>query len=614
MNGYMGKMLFVNLSNNKIEVRSLDEDVAKKFIGGPALGAKVLYDEMPANADVFSEESMVGFVTGPLNGTKAFYGGRYTVVSKSPVNGGWNDANSGGFFGPNLKRAGFDAVFVNGISPKPVYIFIDNGNAEIRDASMLWGFTTTETENALQAIHGKISVALIGPSGENLSNFAAVMNDGHRAAGRGGTGAVIGSKKLKALVVKGNEKISIADEKMLNLVNKEIKTNMESLPAAQMVGAFKAYGTGVTYNSSVLTGDAGIKNWSGAGIVDYPEAIAFPVSSVGIDKYKTKSYHCSACPLGCGAFLDMPSEKWNLKNTPRPEYETMGAFGSNLLNGDIESICRANELCNEYGTDTISTGGTISWAIECFENKVLSQEELDGIELTWGNADAIVAMTEKICKNEGVGKILAKGSKAAADIFKKGHEYLVVASGIEEPHHDSRFSYGLSRTYQYDPTPGRHVKGGLGIGKSHVTGHNIDYTGTGNEDMQGVIKTEIVNASGACFFITLSTSLDTLVKMISSVTGFNYSPEEVKDLGLRLFNMRHAFNLREGKRRKDFTLSKRMYESGPPSSGPISNIKVDHELLADNFFNAIGWDMNAVPLKESLEKLGGFEKVISDLY
>ena len=353
MYGYAGKMLFVDLGAGTCEDRVQDETTARSFIGGPSLGAKVLYENMPAKADVFGPDSMVGFVTGPLNNTGAFFGGRYTVVSKSPVTGGWNDANSGGFFGPSLKKAGYDAVFVKGISDTPVYVFIEEGKARILDASEIWGKTVSAAENWLKE---KINAALIGPAGENLSLIASVMNDSHRAAGRGGSGAVIGSKKLKAIVVKGDMKTDVFDRDALRELNRAVTENMKG-PAAGFAGAFGTFGSGAGFTGSVLSGDAGVKNWSGSGVADYPEEVAAPVGSMGLDRYKTRKYNCSNCPLGCGAFLSMPDEKrWDLSETPRPEYETQGAFGSLLLNGDPAAVCRCNDICNDYGLDTISTG------------------------------------------------------------------------------------------------------------------------------------------------------------------------------------------------------------------------------------------------------------------
>lgn len=618
MYGYAGKLLFVNLSTGEIKNRELSEELARNYLGGPALGARILYDEMPAKTDVFGEESMLGIVGGPVNGTQALFGGRYTVVSKSPVTGGWNDANSGGFFAPVLKASGFDAVFVNGISEKPVYIYLNNGEVEIRDASHLWGMTTTQTEKALRKEIGddKINAALIGPGGERLSYIAAVMNDSHRAAGRGGSGAVMGSKKLKAIVVRGDQKIDIYDHDALIQCNREIGAHMKG-PAAQTVAQFGTYGTGGGYIASVLSGDASVKNWGGSGVADYPEDDARFASPYYLDKYKTKKYSCANCPLGCGAMYDMIGDErfGDMINVQRPEYETLGAFGSQMCNKDGESIVKTNDLCNEYGLDTISVGATIAWAMECYNEGVLSREELDGIDLTWGNGDAIVAMTEKICAAEGCGKILLNGSKYAADYYGRGHEFLVTANGIEEPQHDSRFSFGLARTYRFDPTPGRHVKASPDVGRGGLdTELYPNYFGTGLGDTLNVISTEITNSSGLCLFDGMCMPQGMPVRLINAITGFNYSQGEAYRLGLRMFNMRHAFNVREGFRREDYKLDRRMYAAQPPTTGPLADIVVDHEKLADNFFNAIGWNYDAVPFKSTLEFLGGFENVIADLY
>jgi len=614
MFGYMGKLLFIDLDTNKIEVRDLKESDARSFIGGPALGARILYEEMPANADPLGNDSMIGFVTGPMNNTHALYGGRYTVVNKSPVSGTWNDANSGGTFGSCLKKAGFDAVFVRGIAKTPVYIFIDSGTAEIVDASDIWGHTTLSTEEILREKHGeKINAALISPAGENKAFLSCIMNDGHRAAARGGCGAVMGSKLLKAIVVRGEQKTPVFDDARILELNKQAAAFIKG-PAKPITESFSNYGSGEWYLGAVLMNDPSIKNWTGSPTKDYPEEVAANVTSQSFDHTRVKKYHCTNCPIGCGAFHDLPSERWSFVHSPRPEYETMGAFGSHLLNGDIESIFRCNELCNEYGTDTISTGATIGWAMECFENNVLSEDELDGIQLRWGDREAIVAITEKICKGEGVGKILMMGSQAAANHFGKGFEYLVTANGIEAPQHDPRLFYGLMRVYQYDPSPGRHVKGGLGFAGSHMSGHNIDYRGTGYQDSLGVTRRELTNASGFCFAGEIRTPPGYNIDQVEAVTGFRFSPPERHALGLRMYTIRHAFNTREGLRRKDFKVSKRLYESNPPFEGPIANIKVDKELLADNFFNAIGYDLDTVPLKETLQNLGDLDFLVDDFY
>jgi aldehyde:ferredoxin oxidoreductase len=614
----MGKLLFIDLSSGRHETRPLTDELAKGFLGGPGLGAKILYDEMPAHTDPFAPESVLGFVSGALNGTGALMAGRYTVVCKSPVTGGWNDANSGGTFGPRLKAAGYDAVFLKGVSPKPVYVFIDDGEVIIKDASAIWGKTTIETENAIKKEIGdnKLGIALIGPAGERKSRMAAVMNDTHRAAGRGGPGAVMGSKNLKALVVRGKKIPQIADKETQVAVNKEVVTWGKEGPIKEIVAGYSAHGTGVAYESCILCGDASVKNWTGAGIVDISEedrkAVFAPVMDA---KYKKKKYNCDSCHIGCGAMYSLEDDEYDLSDTGRPEYETVGMFCSQMLNADPVLLNRCNLLCNEYGFDTISAGGTVAWAMECYNEGILSKDELDGIELTWGNSDAILELTKKICKGEGVGLILQEGSQYAADHFGKGHSALVVASGMEIPQHDPRWSPGLARTYKYDPTPGRHVKGGIGIMYGALPPEvKYNFEDTGEKDLGGVISLEIVNSGGYCLFTSFCMPPGAQVRLINAVTGYNYSQEEANQLGKRMYIMRHAFNLREGMRRKDFKISDRIIGKPPLEKGPQTGVSIDVEKLADNFFASIGFKADGVPAKETLVEIGGLESVIKDLY
>lgn len=619
MYGYMGKLLFINLTTGEKKIEPLDEKLARDFLGGPGLGARVLYERMPAHTDVFGDESMIGFVSGPLNNTKALFGGRYTVVSKSPVTGGWNDANSGGFFGERLKKCGYDAIFVNGISNKPVYILVDNGEVEILDASELWGLTTRATEDKLMARYGKkVGIALIGPAGENLSYMAAVMNDGHRAAARGGSGAVMGSKMLKAVVVKGHCQTPIADPKMLSKINWEIRRfEGKAILLNKESRDFFFYGTGGTYVESVTMSDTGFKNWTATNLL-YTEEDAKKQSSQGLKKYKTKKYHCSRCDVGCSVFMKIDTRQWGTIETTRPEYETMGAFGSLLLNKNVESVCMANHLCNELGFDTISAGSTIAWAMECYERGVFSKEELNGIELCWGDkrdsGDAIIKLLEMMGNNEGIGAALAKGSRKAAEILGKGEEYLVVANGIEQPQHDPRYYYGLGRTYLSDPTPGRHVKASI---SPTTTDPKFDPSeslrDTGEEDLKAVVETELMNACGACSFgYQHGNPHDAIMRNVIAVTGFEYNEKELSKLALRIFTMRQAFNLREGIRRKDFAISKRAM--GPSFHAALDNQALDFNLMVDNLYDILGWSREGVPAIERLVELGGLEEVTRDLY
>jgi aldehyde:ferredoxin oxidoreductase len=617
MYGYVGKLLFIDLTSKTYEVRDLDEQVARDFVGGPALGAKILFDEMPAKTDVFAPESMLGFVTGPTNGTGALMGGRYTVVSKSPVTNGWNDANSGGNFGPLLRKSGYDAVFFKGISEKPVYVLIDNGKVEFRDAATLWGLTTIEAEDAIKnELNDKnVGIALIGPAGENLSYMAAVMNDSHRAAGRGGTGAVMGSKKLKALVCRGDYKIEVKDRAKLVELNKETVT-WEKTAVAPVFEMFTKYGTGGTYESGIYSGDTSVKNWAGS-CLDLTEEEVRALTSPTMDSlWRKKKFSCNACPVGCGAIYDVVGERWPHEDTGRPEYETLGMFGSQMLNSDAEAVNHCNWLANQYGFDTIALGGTIAWLMECYNNGLFTLEDLNGIDLKWGNAEAIVAMTQLVCDNKGIGAVLAKGSREAARHFNRGFDALVVASGIELPQHDVRWSPGLARTYQFDPTPGRHVKGGLSI---HY-GNNppevkYDYSDTGKRDLDGVINQEIINAAGFCMMADFGLPPACHTKYLDAIAGFDYSEEEAYYLGIRSFAIRHAFNIREGFRRKDFDISDRIVGKPPMKEGPLTGVTVDDAKLADNFFKELGWDADsAVPTKAALEKVGGLDNVIRVLH
>ena len=613
MNGYIGKLLFVDLGDGTIEERPLDEAVARNFLGGPGLGAKILYDEMPAKTDVFAPESMIGFVSGSLNDTGAILAGRYTVVCKSPVTNGWNDANSGGMFGPMMRRSGYDAVFVKGISPKPVYLYINDGKAEIRDASALWGKTVQEVEKLIFAELGeKVCIAQTGVAGERKSFMAAIMNDSHRAAARGGPGAVMGSKNLKALVVHGGQKPTIADKAALDAVNKEILDWQKNGPVNGIVEGFKELGTSVIYVGNIMSGDTSVRNWAGSNTELTESQINEPMEQ---GRFRKKKYACAACPIGCGSIFDVKEGDVDIEHGSRPEYETMGAFGSQMLNSDPVSINVCNHLCNEYGLDTISAGSTVAWAMECYNDGTLSKEDLDGVELSWGNKEAIVEIMEKICKGEGVGEILQNGSRFAANHFGKGHHALSDASGIEIPQHDVRFAPGLARTYQYDPTPGRHTRGGLTPQHGNLPPEvKYNYDITGEDDVKGAIAQEILSGGGFCQFSEFALPEGAQLGLINAASGFGYTEEDRRLLGLRIFIMRNAFNLREGFRRDDWTIQDRLIGVPPLEEGPLAGITVDAKKIADNFYKEIGFDQDAVPLKETLEEIGHLESVIHDLY
>ena len=405
MHGYNGKILIVNLTDRSWEIRDLDPEWAYYFIGGVSLGARFLYELMPPKTPVFAPESVIGFISGPTNGTKALLGARVSVVSKSPVNDFWNDSSCGGSFGPHLRKTGYDAVFIKGKADKPIYLYINNGDVEFRDAGHVWGKTTAEVEDIIKAELSKdVSIMQIGPGGEHLSYMAAIINEKHRAAGRGGSGAVMGSKNLRALVCGGDHKIAVYDETALVACNKEcIAHGAEGGRGSGVVAQFKSTGTSAEYDSCVQLADAPIKNWAGVPDDMTEEEMANLTGMVMDPKYKVGKTGCDSCYIKCSAIYKLNRGKYDLEHAARPEYESLGAFGSMMLNGDADVAVILNHLCNEYGYDTLSFGGTISWIMECYNKGIFSLEELDGIDLKWGDAESILAMAERICAYEGIG-------------------------------------------------------------------------------------------------------------------------------------------------------------------------------------------------------------------
>lgn len=614
MYGYAGKMLFVDLSEQKMWEEELTSQFTEQYFGGYGFGAKILFDRMKPGADPLGPENILGFVTGPLVATGAFFSGRYMVVCKSPMTGAWNDANSGGYFSPELKRAGYDGVFFLGASEKPVYLYINDGKAELRDAEKFWGLDAKEVWEAFQEeLHDKqIRAAVIGPAGEKMLHSACIMNDGHRAAGRGGAGAVMGSKKLKAVVVRGTGKIEVGNRPGLVAANTAIADTIKN-PPDELAGAVEMYqkwGTPGLSAPGAFSGDTPVKNWSGNTFEDFGEDRVVKINAETYNpRYMKKRYGCQSCPLRCGAEYSVKEGKWPME-TERPEYETAAAFGLNCLNDDILPVIKVNDDCNRYGLDTITVGGTVAWAIECYEAGVLTKEDLDGIEATWGNGDAIVALVDKIVHGEGCGQYLSLGSYGAAQAFGKGFDQLAVAGGIEPAMHDGRCmnNAGLNRTYQYDPTPGRHVKGG-------DWGTPSDDPDRAEIDAMGTARTTVLDCAGVCCIMGDVTRPEALQSMISAVLDKDFDDETLYKTGMRIWFLRQAFNIREGITRKDCFISPRLNGKPPITAGANKGNVIDNEKLGDLFFERIGCDLTTgIPYKKTLEEIGGLEDVIAMLY
>jgi len=614
LKGYAGKMAFVDLGSGSIKEEPLDEETGRHFIGGFGLGARILYERMKANVDPLGPDSLLGFVTGPLTGTTVPSTSRYTVVAKSPLTNTWNDANSGGYFGPELKAAGYDAVFISGVAPKPVYLLLKDGKAELRDATHLWGKDTVETQQILRRELGDsaIRVACIGPSGESQSLIAAVINDEGRAAARAGLGAVMGAKRLKAVVARGTSKVPVADSTRLSVLRKDYLKALSGITAGA-IPSLKSVGTSIWLSLSVKSGVAPIKNWSLVGEEAFPDHDKIGAEAVA--KLKVKKYACRGCPIACGGTVRVDEGPFAIGEGYKPEYETLVQFGTLCLNSNLESIIKANDICNRYGIDTLSAGGAIAFAMECYEHGIISKDETDGIELTWGNAAALIAMLGKIAKREGFGAVLADGVKKAAEQIGRGsEEFAMHVGGQELPAHDPRRApcYGVG--YIADPTPGRHHAGVLGallevmragpypeLQPPLIKGPH-DYQQRGLAYFTGSNYWQVFSCSGMCWFVML-TGMFPLVEFMSAVTGCDYTVPEFITTGRRIRTLCQAFNIREGVPVTKFSLPDRV--NMPASMGPFAKRVVDFDGLRIQYYRAIGWDVDTgKPLESTLQELG----------
>ncbi len=653
--GFLGKILNVDLSMGTCETESLDPTIYRDYLGGYGLGVRLLYERMPPGADPLGPDNILGFTPGLLTGTGVPFSGRFMVVGKSPLTGGWGDANCGGHFGPPLRATGFDGVFVRDISDRPVYLLIDRkeGRIELRDASRLWGLDSVETELQLKAEVGRdVRVVCIGPGGEKRSLVAGIVTDGGRLAARSGLGAVMGAKRLKAVVVRGSERVPVQDKETLSRLNKEHRQIFKKEPAPMfryltritrlvlplirrfnlsfpmdspepMVYIYKEYGTcsGTAY--AIEVGDAPVKNWLGSGMRDFPLSRSARISDDAVIQHRVKGYGCQHCPLACGGIVSVKGPRYNIPKTHKPEYETLAGFGSLLLNDDLESIIMMNDICDRYGLDTISVAGIVAFAIECVDEGVLSREEVDGLDLAWGNADAIVELVGKIARREGIGDVLADGVKRAAERIGKGsEEFAVHVGGQEIAMHDSRFEPMLGLAYQVDPTPGRHTVADGGIYDLPSMRPILDLEGLaplerreceGKGAIFAVLNRylQVVNCAGLCMF-ALIVGQPPVLEWINAATGWDLDLGELLRVGHRIQVLRHAFNLREGIRPGDVRLPARAVGVPPLEEGPLKGVTLDMETMIQDFYRAMGYEETGVPTAELLESLDLVE-ITSDL-
>jgi len=604
--GYAGGFLRVNLATGQVnlDTKYFQYEILRQFLGGKGLGSYVLYNEVKPGADPLGQDNKIILLTGPLTGTGVMTACRLTMVAKGPATGYWLDTGAGGFFGTELKKSGFDGIILEEMADKPVYLYMHENNVQILDADRIWNMTIHETYGVLKEIHGEdVFIDAIGPAGERKSKISSVIIDG-RAAGRGGMGAVMGSKNIKALVLKkGSHKVQVYDPEAMKIVNKEIRGLL--MPLQKRMGI---YGSSGSIDQIDEARAWSVKNFQGGKLEGcekiYPEAIR--------QKIWNKHRACFACPIACTQVGVISEGKWRGTETEGLEYQSVWAFGPQCGVTDINAIARADYLCDAYGMDTISTGATIGFLMECYERGFLTLSDTDGIELCFGSGDAVVSAVERAGKGEGsLGQLVSNGVREASKKIGQGSEkFAVHVKGLEVSSYDPRRAHGMALAYARADRGACHVRPAthgmevLGRPKS------IDpFTTDGKPEMvkRGTEMGNILwDASGLCKFAAWGISPQNGLALVNAVTGFQIDGmKEFSLMGESVNNLIRLFNIREGMTADEETLPDRILKEAH-REGPAAGI-----VLMDNFiemkrryYKICGWDEKGVPTEAKLRELG----------
>ncbi len=602
--GYLGKLLWVDLASEKHSTTTLDEATARAYLGGSGLGAKLIHGRLKGIKGPLDPSNLLCFMPGLLCGTVVPGANRTMVCALSPATNAWGEARAGGAWAPMLKYAGYDGVIFTGKAKKPVYVWIENDYVEIRSAEKLWGKGFFETdERLLQATHKDAIVAAIGPAGEKLSRMACVMFEGQyaRSAGRTGMGAVMGSKKLKAVVVRGTGGVPVADPVGLmkrsaaygGKEKQRFKRNFELGTAGGVMGV-------------EAVGDMPIHNFMGGRWTEKAERIS---GQTMFKKYGRHERSCLSCPSNCTLVVDIPGTHIG----HAPEYETIGAFGSMCENDSIEVIARCNDLCNDYGLDTISAGNTIAFAMEAFEKGLLTEADLGGIRLTWGNGEAMIALLHKMGRREEIGDILADGTKAAAERLGKDFGDMVVeVKGVEIPMHDPRAYWSNAVNYAVANRGACHMEGVTFTVESGLPFPDLGYTtpmdpyiteGKAQLAMKMHDLMVLYDGLGICkFYIVVSYGPTIMAEWVNYCTGWKLTPDELMRTAERTFTVKRLINVARGLSHKDDYLPKRLLTVPQRDDiGPVDPQGMQR-MLAE-YYRLRGWDAKGAPTKERLKAL-----------
>ncbi|MHA1335949.1 MAG: aldehyde ferredoxin oxidoreductase family protein [Promethearchaeota archaeon] len=613
---YNHKILEINLNDHSFKEINYDQTLIKKFLGGVGLGIEYIMREKVYNFEPLSAENPLILMTGLLTGTTYPCSGFYSISARSPLTGIHGEGVSGGFFGPELRKL-YNGLIFKGKSESPVYLKIDDDGYELRDASKIWGLKVKEAMDVLHSeLDKQYKIALIGPSGEMQIPLACILNDHYRAVGRSGMGAVMGSKNLKAIAVKSSAKIEYYDEEKFKNITRNLFKDFKDSNMAKTMHQIGTNGIDVFEVFS----DVPHQNWGAMGKWKGVTQIS---GAVVAEKMLVRLRPCYLCPFSCGGEVEVKEGPYKVSGASRPEYETVAAFGSMCLNDNIESIAYLNDLCNQYGVDTISTGCTVAFAIDLYNNGILTDKDI-GFPLNWGDHDSIIKLTEMICKKEGIGEILSQGSRKAAKIIGKGADfYAVEIKGLEVPMHEPRANFPLGLQYATSNRGACHLRG---LGSDIYSGFSkLSRSLDINEEVPirertqdnpkfaiDIVVTqnvsEINNSLGICRQ-TISTGtlvredlFDRLLDAIYYLTGFKFTLSDLIEIGERIFNLKRLFNVKCGITKNDDRIPEKLAKT-LLDKGRARNkvLKIDNML--SEYYKIRGWDENGIPTKERLNKL-----------
>lgn len=600
MNGYGGSILRVNLNNGQIQKQPTPPDVARDFLGGRGFGIYFLTKEVPPKADPFGPENKMIISSGPFSGLLIPGGGKCDWTTKSPLTGGYASASMGGHFTAEMKYAGLDSIILEGISPNPVYLFIDDNKVELRNASHLWGKSSITVEKELKEQFGEeYQIAAIGPAGENGVLFAHINHDFGRQAGRGGVGAVLGMKKVKAIVLHGTKSIPVAD---LQTYKKAGMDLFQACKDAEILKEWQSYGTTMVVSWCDEVGALPTRNFT-AGSFELGKNLYGPVmrkTIVVTDK------GCFACPSPCGKYSRMRRYNTYVEG---PEYETIGMLGSDLGLGNIEDVAQANLLCDDLGIDTISTGGVIAWAMECYEKGIFTRKDTDGLDLRFGNVEAVFALIEKIARKEGFGALLAEGVKRAAQKVGQGSDkFAIHVKGMEQSAYATHNATAMLLAYMTCDVGAHHNRAwaityDLQVGREKVT----------PEKVARVIWLQnfrpMFDVLGACRlqWVELSIDRNLYLPALEAITGIKRSWENLETVGERIWNLTRLYWMREidGFGREWDLPAPRFYEEPPKAGATAGQITryEDVQKLLDYYYEQRGWSQNGTPTPETIARL-----------